>query len=174
MIISLATGCSPHPKSEISMSGIHPRIVGVHDGGDGVWGVTSLEGGSDDFQAEPCARCPWRKDAPVGAFPAEVYRHSARTSYDMSDKVFACHTAGSRRPKTCAGFLLRGAAHNLAIRMRLRHIDYSAVHSMVELYANYREMAIANGVDPDDPALASCRDDQLVEYYARDAGEGLQ
>lgn len=152
------------------MSG--PYILGVHDGGDGVWGVTSLEGGGDDFQTEPCARCPWRKHAPVGAFPAEAFRFSARTSYDMSDKVFGCHAAGSRRPKTCAGFLLRGAAHNLAIRLRLSRVDFSAVHSPVELYDNYRAMAIANGVSPDDPALAACRDDQFVTYYPHDARGG--
>jgi hypothetical protein len=28
------------------------------------------------------------------------------------------------------------------------------------LYDNYRSMAVANGVDPDDPILAPCRDDQ--------------
>jgi hypothetical protein len=28
----------------------------------------------------------------------------------------------------------------------------------LSLHANYRAMAIANGVDPDDPALARCRD----------------
>ena len=27
-----------------------------------------------------------------------------------------------------------------------------------ELHDNYREMAIANGVSPDDPSLAECRD----------------
>ncbi|GAA0918506.1 hypothetical protein GCM10009560_15530 [Nonomuraea longicatena] len=148
------------------MSG--PLILSVHDGGDRVWGVASLEGGGDDFQSEPCARCPWRKDAPVGAFPAEVYRHSARTSYDMSDQVFGCHAAGSRRPRTCAGFLLRGAAHNLAIRLRLSRVDFSAVHSPVELYDNYRAMAVANGVSPDDPALAACRDDEFVTYFPYD------
>ena len=28
----------------------------------------------------------------------------------------------------------------------------------VELHKNYRAMAIANGVDPEDPDLKSCRD----------------
>ena len=28
----------------------------------------------------------------------------------------------------------------------------------LELFESYREMAIANGVDPDDPVLADCRD----------------
>lgn len=73
------------------------------------------EGDSYRYRREPCPQCPWRKDAPIGAFPAEAYRISADTTYDQSQRVFACHMSGSDRSATCAGFLLRGADHNLSL-----------------------------------------------------------
>lgn len=133
----------------------------VCEGADG-WGVVLVENGDSSFQTHPCPACPWRKDAPVGAFPPEVFRHSARTTYDLADTVFGCHASTSARPKTCAGFLLRGALDNLLIRMG--RADHSGVHSTVALYENYRAMAIANGVAPDDPALAPCRGNRSMEY----------
>lgn len=140
------------------------EVISIHDGGDGKWGVKSVIGGSGDFQKHPCPRCPWRKDAPIGAFPAEAFRFSARTTYDLANTVFGCHASKSDTPMTCAGFLLQGAADNLAVRMRLRTTDFSEVHTTVDLYESYRAMAIANGVDPDDPALELCRGNQQVEY----------
>ncbi|MGV9779539.1 DUF6283 family protein [Streptosporangium sp. NPDC003464] len=59
---------------------------------------------------------------------------------------------------------LVAAADNLTIRMSGR--DYSAVHSDVELFGSYRQMAIASGVDADDPVLAPCRGDR----YGRAGG----
>ncbi|MGS2645888.1 DUF6283 family protein [Streptosporangium sp. G12] len=139
-----------------------PKVVNVHDGGDGVWGVTSIEYKNGSHQTHPCPTCPWRRDAPTGAFPPEVFRHSAQTAYDLATSKFGCHTSGSDRPKTCAGFLLRGASDNLAIR--ISRTDFSGVHSTVDLYDDYRDMATANGVDPDDPALRPCRGDRPMEY----------
>lgn len=104
-----------------------------------------------------CTDCPWRLDAEVGAFPAEAFRHSARTAYDLALTRFACHMSGSENPQTCVGFLLRGAQHNMSVR--LNPVDPDTLDDRgVELYDSYRAMAIANGVDPDDPALAPCRD----------------
>lgn len=147
------------------MSEIEKEVV--CEGADG-WGVVEVRHGGGDFQRHPCPSCPWRKDAEVGAFPPEVYRHSARTTYDMAGSVFACHMATSARPKVCAGFLLRGASDNLLIRVS--STDYSAVHSKVELYDDYRDMAMANGVDPDDPALAPCRGDRPMTYLPHREG----
>jgi hypothetical protein len=65
-------------------------------------------------------------------------------------------------PLTCAGFLLSyGAQHNLLVRMALARgqLDLDKVNSNVPLFRTYREMAIANGVSPDDPVLRECRDD---------------
>jgi hypothetical protein len=107
----------------------------------------------------PCPECPWRLDASRGAFPAEAYRLSARTAYDMAESSFSCHMAGSTAPSVCAGFLLRGADHNLSIRLRIIKGEYDPgrVSSDVALYDDYREMALANGVAPGDPVLKPCR-----------------
>jgi hypothetical protein len=59
----------------------------------------------------------------------------------------------------CAGFLLRGAEHNMTVRLRTLSgtLDPSTVTSDVELHDDYVAMAVANGVPADDPALARCR-----------------
>ena len=128
--------------------------------------VVTLEGGpSGSYRREPCATCPWRVDA-VGEFPAEAFRHSAATAYDLADRTFACHSSGTRRPTICGGFLLRGATHNLCVRLKIMkgEIDIRNVNDGgVKLHASYRAMAIANGVDPCDPVLEPCRDDDAFE-----------
>ena len=120
--------------------------------------VVTVEGGDGTYMRRPCAECPWRVDQ-TGSFPAEAFRISANTAYDMSHHVFGCHMAGPERPATCAGFLLLGADDNLVVRLRyLRaEIDRHTVSSDVELHQCYRAMAVANGVDPDDPAIRGCR-----------------
>jgi hypothetical protein len=111
------------------------------------------------WRKTPCAECPWRKDRPVGAFPVEAYRHSARTAYDMSSSVFSCHMSGSDKPQFCAGALLStGAAHNMSLRLHaMWGHDWTDITSDVALYGSYREMAEANGVDKSDPCLKGCR-----------------
>lgn len=121
--------------------------------------VVSVESEVVSYRRTPCRDCPWRVDA-VGEFPAEAFRHSAETAYDMSQREFACHSSGSEKVATCAGYLLRGATHNLSTRLRLMNgrVDLSRVSDGgVELFDSYREMAVANGVDPDDPVLDRCR-----------------
>lgn len=121
--------------------------------------VVSIEG-EQRYCRTPCPQCPWRKDAPIGEFPAEAFRISAVTAHDMSTRKFGCHMSGTDRVATCAGFLISGADHNLAVRLgrATGELPFD-LESPVELYANYREMAEANGVAPNDPALADCRDD---------------
>lgn len=120
--------------------------------------VVTVKGGNGLYRREPCQECPWRIDSPVGAFPAEAYRISANTAYDMSGHTFACHMSGTAKPAICAGFLLRGADHNLAVRLAYMRGDIAGdVQSSVPLYDSYRAMAEANGVDPADPALVPCR-----------------
>jgi hypothetical protein len=79
----------------------------------------------------------------------------------MSTHTFACHMSGKGRSADCAGFLIRGALHNLAVRlkiMRQRALP-DVSDGGQDLYENYRQMAVANGVPANDPALANCRDD---------------
>lgn len=121
--------------------------------------VTTVEGGNGIYRRFPCGGCPWRVDQ-VGTFPAEAFAHSAYTAHDLAAHTFACHEAGVERPAICAGFLLRGAEHNMSVRMRVAtgQIDPSAVHDGGHrLHDGYREMAVANGVDHDDPRLRGVR-----------------
>lgn len=120
--------------------------------------VLTVEGGRGLYRRKPCSDCPWRIDA-TGIFPAEAFRHSAGTAYDMSQHTFACHQQGAEKPAVCAGFLLRGADHNLAVRMGLISGKFrrDVEDGGCDLHADYRAMAVANGVDPDDPVLAACR-----------------
>lgn len=57
----------------------------------------------------------------------------------------------------CAGWLLRGAHHNASIQRAVEDgtLPLPELPPGVELYDSYEEMAVANGVDPDDPALAA-------------------
>jgi hypothetical protein len=122
--------------------------------------VVTVVGGGHGYRTKPCGDCPWRKDA-VGVFPAEAFRHSARTAYDMSSETFACHQSGKDKPAICAGFLLRGANHNLSVRLGHMNGRFKTpvVDGGVDLHDNYRAMAVANGVDALDPVLGPCRDD---------------
>lgn len=95
-------------------------------------------------------------------FPAEAFRLSAPTAYDIAMTTFGCHESGSEKPKTCAGFLLRNAANNLKVRLNISAGLYDPsklIEPSEQLWASYREMAIGNGVDPNDPALILCRSD---------------
>ena len=127
--------------------------------------VLTVEGGAGARRREPCPDCPWRKDA-VGAFPAEAFRVSAVTAYDMADSTFGCHQSGREKPAICAGFLLRGAEHNMLVRFEILR-DPTLFDRLSDgghdLHADYVEMAIANGVAADDPVLAPCRRSSFVE-----------
>jgi hypothetical protein len=121
--------------------------------------VVTLKGNVGSYRRSPCEECPWRRDLPTGIFPLEAFRISAPTAYDAAFTMFGCHMS-KRRPLTCAGFLpSEGAIHNIGVRLACarERINLAEVDSDVPLYRNYREMAIANGVAPDDPALTSCR-----------------
>lgn len=122
--------------------------------------VLRVEGGGGGYRRRPCGGCPWRKDQ-AGEFPAEAFRISASTAYDMATETFGCHESGQDKPATCAGFLLKGSRHNLLVRMGVSKGKYrdDVSDGGLELWDSYREMAEANGVEPDDPVLRKCRDD---------------
>jgi hypothetical protein len=121
------------------------------------------------YRKHVCEQCPWRTDQ-VGRFPAEAFRLSAPTSYDAAWRVFACHMSDHKAPAHCAGFLLsQGAVHNLLVRIGIacKGLDLDRVHSDAPLFPSYRLMAIANGVAPDDPVLAHCRDQTSEMHLPR-------
>lgn len=78
----------------------------------------------------------------------------------MSAHTFACHASGTKKPSICSGFMLRGADHNLTIRLKRMEgeIRNDVTDGGEELFENYREMAVANGVDANDMVLRECRD----------------
>lgn len=135
-----------------------PKVVQTRPAGPDHQVVT-VEGGPGTYRRRPCGGCPWVVDND-GSFPADAFRHSARTAYDLAREKFACHEMGTDKPMTCAGFLLRGAEHNLAVRMAVMAGDLDPDQVRDDgrtLHKSYRDMAIANGVDPDDPTLGPCR-----------------
>lgn len=127
------------------------------------FGVTSLltTGGETALhRREPCKECPWREDVPTGVFPAEAFRVSAKTAYDAAMTTFACHMSGSKAPAICAGFLLRHSDNNISVRLSVMNGRLDPVEvkdAGLPIYASYREMAVANGVDPKDPVLDEVR-----------------
>jgi len=120
--------------------------------------VVTVQGGHGSYRREPCADCPWKVSS-NGIFPPEAFRHSASTAYDMATHEFGCHQSGNTRPATCAGFLLNGAMHSMAVRIGFLKGRYQddVTDGGHELHQSYRDMAIANGVDQDDPVLKPCR-----------------
>ena len=127
--------------------------------------VVTVQSDSADYQRQPCKECPWRK-ANTGSFPPEAFKHSADTAMDMSSHTFACHMKGVERTSVCAGFLLVGADDNMSVRIARIEGRMLDVHGDIEeLHASYKAMAIANGVDPDDPALKGCMPEARNERW---------
>ena len=108
---------------------------------------------------QPCVECPWRVDVPVGHFPPKRYVALANTAYNLSAHIFACHKTSDEKVMACAGFLCHGADHNMSVRMAYiqGRLTRDFTNGGYELFEDYREMAIANGVDEDNPALRGCR-----------------
>lgn len=119
--------------------------------------MITVEHDNRQFQSKPCVGCPWRKEN-VGNFPPGAFRISANTCYDMAAMTFACHMRGADNPSTCAGFLLSESAdHNLAVRMdRSKNGLESVDGDGCDLFATYKQMAVANGVNENDVTLAKC------------------
>lgn len=140
-----------------------PKVIGVRPAGPDhqVISLKSSKTMEDNhlYRKEPCHGCPWKKEN-AGSFPAEAFKHSAETAYDMSAHIFSCHESGSEKPATCAGFLLNGSQHNMAVRLAYmnRKITNDFHDGGHEMFESYRAMAEANGVDPTDPRLAPCRE----------------
>jgi hypothetical protein len=140
-----------------------PRVTQVHPVDD-LNQVVSVVGGHGGYRRSPCGGppgtvggCPWRVDQ-TGSFPADAFAVSARTAHDMSGHTFGCHESGTDRPVICAGFLLRGADHNMAVRMKVAsgEIDlFSVSDGGHELHDGYVTMATKNGTPEYD--LHGCR-----------------
>lgn len=114
--------------------------------------------------AKPCAECPWRRDQPVGRFPASRYRALADTSAGPTGSappeapMFACHKTAEGREIACAGWLAAEGHGHVGVRLAIAfgRLDASALQPAAgwpALFDSYADLAVANGVDPDDPRL---------------------
>jgi hypothetical protein len=104
----------------------------------------------------PCAECPWRRDVEPGKFPPARFRALAHTAMEGGLRpLFACHLSPPGAERTCAGFLLVVAWDSNAVRYAniQGHYRPEDVTNDAPLFETYREMAVANGVPEDDPAL---------------------
>jgi hypothetical protein len=113
---------------------------------------------------------------PAGRFEADRFRQLAGTAYDMAEKIFACHKSAEDHRTVCAGFLARGAAHNRTIRLAyaLGQLDRLDRSGGMPLYSGYRDMAIANGVAPEDTALIACRSEPIIEPMRPEATSDIE
>ena len=110
----------------------------------------------------PCPECPWQRKAPPGKFDADRYRQLAGTARQTMDGVFACHMSAEGGEIACAGYLATTGATSIRVRVWFAAglVDLHAIDAAArepdypDLYGSYAEMAVANGVPADDPALA--------------------
>lgn len=133
-----------------------PDVIHTRRAGSNHQVVTCKERGTrkGGFRKTLCKTCPWKKEN-TGLFPSEAFRLSANTAYDMSTHVFGCHEGFERKGvvQTCAGFLVKGSGDNLHVRLALMNGQKLPDVPKDTLHESYRDMAIANGVDPEDPVL---------------------
>lgn len=126
--------------------------------------VNTIEGSNGDYCRQPCEECPW-KIANTGSFPAEAFRISASTAYDMSFKTFGCHMSKAEKPATCAGFILQAGDDNLSVRIRRsKGAMLDVTDGGQKLHQSYKAMAVANGVRPNDPVLEPCMPEARSNY----------
>lgn len=156
---STAAGAKGKPSTQVApkRSARALRILEIKPAGT-EHQVVSVSPTRTLYRRQPCSDCPWRVDA-TGEFPPEAFAHSAVTARDMSQHAFACHQSGVEKSALCAGFLLRGADDNMVVRLAYMRGDLKPdfTDGGVELHEGYTAMAIANGVDPDDPCLKGLR-----------------
>jgi hypothetical protein len=117
----------------------------------------------DFCMRRPCPECPWRRDVEPGKFSPQRFRDLAHTAMEGGLRpLFACHMTQENRERACAGFLLVTGWDSNAVRYAniQGRYDPASVSADGPLYATYREMAEANGVDPADPALDGLPEDR--------------
>jgi hypothetical protein len=115
-----------------------------------------------------CDDCPFLLSSPVGKFSAERFLDLAHTCKpgEMPGNVFACHNSPAGREKACAGMILV-TRDDLPNRLRLMVsqglLNPDDISATGPLFASYRDMATANGCDPDAPELIGLPESQGQE-----------
>jgi len=105
---------------------------------------------------EPCAKCPYRKDAPIGLWDPEEFLNLVRNDADpIEGRVFGCHGTAKKPegPSICGGWLLDQKRRGLpSIQLRLDLISSNKAYECLEqitdgghaLYKSIDEMCLAN------------------------------
>lgn len=115
----------------------------------------------DAGHRQPCAKCPYRKDAPLRLWHPDHFRKLlADDGNEFGGAVYGCHNDSKRAPadvRPCNGWLLdqreRGTP-SIQLRLALRgnkaaQRAYASVTSAgLKLYASIKAMCRANGVRP--------------------------
>jgi hypothetical protein len=101
--------------------------------------------------ATPCAKCPYRKDAPLALWSADEFKQLLATEDDLLGATYGCHNNDGT---VCRGWFIdqreRGFP-SIALRMTLatRNIDADAIDRItapegVELFSDIYTMSKAN------------------------------
>jgi len=106
---------------------------------------------------EPCASCPYRKDAPLRLWHRSEFENLLRQdANEFGGAIFGCH--GTRKlpqQQICGGWLLNQKRRNIpSIQLRLSLISSKAAREALrlvsdgghELYGSIAAMCRANGV----------------------------
>lgn len=113
------------------------------------------------FEPRPCAKCPFRKDAPVELWHKSEFERVLRDERSATlGAVFGCHRHGMRhrggaRVPICAGWALDQVKRGVpSIALRLAFVlegDDGSLDAVTngghETYETVMEMCAANGVD---------------------------
>lgn len=137
---------------------------------------------ADENHRSPCAKCPYRKDAPLKLWHVSEFENLlAQDANEMGGHLFGCHNDG-KKPKAeqrpCVGWLLdqrRRGTPSIQLRLALLHNPvaadvYERIHSKgLKLYPSISAMARANGCRRR-PAL-NHEDLKLIRFKAWAQGE---
>lgn len=106
-------------------------------------------------QRQPCANCPWRRDAPVGEFAAQRYEQlrsavgGPGAEAGLDAPIFACHKSVPGRDRACAGWLAVAGVDHLGMRLavamgRLPAEVLAPGSDWPELFSTFDEMVARN------------------------------
>jgi Family of unknown function (DUF6283) len=119
-----------------------------------------------ESEPKPCAKCPYRKDAPLELWSPEEFQNVLEQDKAMVGHVFGCHKhikrklAGEATP-LCAGWVLDQLKRDLpsiALRLLIAKSDnpqqsFDQLQSVssdgLDMYETIEDMCAANGVEDD-------------------------
>lgn len=113
---------------------------------------TFVPGGNAYARTKQCVECPWRLDAPIGAFPPANFARLVSSCRQGFGRLFACHLSPEGREVACVGWLASEAANGprlFELRMALARgfVQPEALVLDGAQYESFEAMCAANGLD---------------------------